>query len=117
MIAKHHGMDSYLVLSFSEGIIAALCLHDISHCMRSHLGHRTAPRKSCIGVTGDIRTSMLFLPSSYAAICCSNHLPNFGDAQVPYGSSFHSHLQWDAVSVGEKQTRLRVSCEVRRQLS
>lgn len=34
-------------------------------------------------------------------------------AQVPYGSSFHSHLQWDAISVGEKQTRLRVSCEVR----
>ena len=32
--------------------------------------------------------------------------------QVPYGSTFFSHLQWDAVKVGQKQTRLRVSCEV-----
>ena len=32
--------------------------------------------------------------------------------QVPYGSCFHSHLQWDAVSAGQKQTRMRVSCEV-----
>ena len=47
--------------------------------------------------------------------CCGTRLLNFECAkQVPYGGSFHSHLQWDAVSVGEKQTRLRVSCEVRK---
>ena len=61
----------------------------------------------------DINTSMVFL-----LICGSNHMPTLGYAgQVPYGNSFHSHLQWDAVSVGEKQTRLRVSCEVREQCS
>ena len=33
--------------------------------------------------------------------------------QVPYGNSFHSHLQWDCVSVGERESRVRASCEVR----
>lgn len=48
-------------------------------------------------------------------LCCSTCMPSFDSAeQVPYGSTFHSHLRWDAVSVGEKQTRLRVSCEVRK---
>ena len=45
--------------------------------------------------------------------CRNSHKLCADITQVPYGNSFHSHLQWDCVSVGERESRVRASCEVR----